>query len=86
MFLQFFQLLSVAFRAWELYCPVLNEILGKMGLFSPPKYTCVLLHSNPVQQKYLSFFQTFYETVRWLRANENKISDENALNCDYFGN
>ena len=35
---------------------------------------------------YVYIFFKIFRRVWWLRVNENKISTENAFNCDYFDN
>ena len=32
------------------------------------------------------FFQNCLKRVWWLKINENKITTENAFDCDYLGN
>ena len=68
--------------------PFPNNISGGLLLyvqFYAPKCTGLLLCSKQKHRKYLFFFKIFQKRVRWLRVNENKITNKNAFNWDYLG-
>ena len=62
--------------------PFPNNISGGLLLyvqFYASKCTGLLLCSKQKHRKYLFFFKIFQKRVRWLRVNENKITNKMLL-------